>query len=739
MTVAFSEFGKCHGRAFVIRVRCAGNQTKRLGAGNQRGPKLRNDTLKAGALMRTLQIQTRRMFIALFALASCLTFLVSPTEAAPINGKIAFGSDRDGNPEIYVMNSDGTAQVNISNNPANDDSPNWAPNGSRIAFESDRDGGNEIYVMNGDGSNVTRLTNNSAEDRAPAWSPDGTKIAFTSSRDGNFEIYVMNADGTNQTRLTNSTGADFSPQWSPDGAKIAFRSSRDGNEEIYVMNANGTGQTRLTNNSAFDEQPFFSPDGAKIVFQRNAQIVVMTADGTNQVQLTSTGTSFDPDFSPDGSKIVFASNRAGNQDIYVMDPNGANQTRVTNDPAFDFAPAWGPGSPPDTIGVFRPSTSQWLLKNSNSAGRPNLAVDFGQAGDLPISGDWNGDGITDLGVFRNGQFLLRQATTITTVNFGQAGDLPVAGDWNGDGTDDLGVFRNGQFILRKPVKPCPACPIVFLSITFNFGQAGDTPVAGDWNGDGIDTVGVFNAGSWALRNSNSAGAADITVLFGIAPGSRPVVGDWNGDGIDTIGVLLPSNVLGATTFGLNNVNANLTGLFDILAAFGEDGDLPVSGDWDGRNTAPNSGVNDPDNGASAAGHAQTFVTTCSDPDGWHDIATIDFKIARSNGHGQGVPIAIWAQFDENQNLIRLYDPDLQIWREGPAGSNLVLENGYVQLNLAGTTVQGSGPTGPSVQVKWELVFKSAATGKNYKQYLQITDDAGASTGFDNVGSWSVVR
>jgi len=679
------------------------------------------------------------MFIALIAMASCLMFLASRTEATPINGKIAFETNRDGNSEIYVMNSDGTAQVNISNNPANDDSPNWAPNGRRIAFETDRDGGNEIYVMNGDGSNVTRLTNNSAEDRAPAWSPDGTKIAFTSSRDGNFEIYVMNADGTNQTRLTNSTGVDFSPQWSPDGAKIVFRSSRDGNQEIYVMNANGTGQTRLTNSSALDEQPFFSPDGAKIVFQRNAQIVVMNADGTNQVQLTSTGTSFDPDFSPDGAKIVFASSRDGNQDIYVMDPNGANQTRVTTNPAFDFAPAWGAGSPPDTIGVFRPSTSQWLLRNSNSAGRPNLAVDFGQAGDLPISGDWNGDGITDLGVFRNGQFLLRQATTITTVSFGQAGDLPVAGDWNGDGTDDLGVFRNGQFILRKPVKPCPACPIVFLSITFNFGQAGDIPVAGDWNGDGFDTVGVFRvAGDCGFRLTNDNANINITAdgfctVAGEIP--SPVPGDWDSDGIDTPGVYSAA----LARFFLSNSGTTLTAPAEIQFNFGTNGDLPVAGDWDGHNTPPNSGVNNPADGSSRAGQTQVFTTTCSDPDGWHDIATIDFKIARSNGNGQGVSIAIWAQFDENQNLIRLYDPDLQIWREGPAGSNLVLENGYVQLNLAGTTVQGSGPKGPSVQVKWEVVFKSAATGKNYKQYLQITDDAGASTGFDSVGSWSVVR
>jgi hypothetical protein len=574
-------------------------------------------------------------------------------------------------------------------------------------------------------------------DRFPSWSPDGTKIAFERNLSGNFEVFVMNADGTNETRLTNSPNADLCPQWSPDGTKIVFRSSRDGNEEIYVMNANGTGQTRLTTNSVFEDFPSFSPDGTKIVFQRNPQIVVMNADGTNPVQLTSVGNNFDPAFSPDGTKIVFDSTRDNNSEIYTMDANGANQTRLTNNPAniaSDTTASWQNGFPPDTTGVFRPSTGQWLLKNSNAAGRANLIVDFGQAGDLPVAGDWNGDGITDLGVFRNGQFLLRQPpATITTVSFGQAGDLPVAGDWNGDGTDDLGVFRNGQFILRKPVKPCPACPIVFIPITFNFGQAGDPPLAGDWNGDGIDTIGVLSLSASAvqLRNSNSVGAPDVSFTFGGLSIDKLFMGDWNGDGIDTLGIFRDGQYL------LLNVNAFVGA--DLVFNFGQAGDIPVNGDWDGRNSPPNSGVNNPAEGSSRAGQTQVFTTTCSDPDGWHDLRTIDFKIARSNGNGQGVPIAIWAQFDENQNLIRLYDPDLQVWREGPPGSNLVLENGFVQLNLAGTAVQGSGPKGPSVQVKWEVMFKGSATGKNYKQYLQITDDAGASTGFDNVGSWSVLR
>jgi WD40 repeat protein len=131
------------------------------------------------------------------------------------NGKIAFSSERDGNPEIYAMNPNGTALDRLTNNQAGDFSPAWSPDGNKIAFLSERDGNPEIYAMNPNGQGVDRLTNNPVEDTQPNWTPDGNRIAFRSARDGNLEIYAMNPNGTGVDRLTNNPKVDQEPDWQP--------------------------------------------------------------------------------------------------------------------------------------------------------------------------------------------------------------------------------------------------------------------------------------------------------------------------------------------------------------------------------------------------------------------------------------------------------------------------------------------------------------------------------------------
>ena len=260
-------------------------------------------------------------------------------------GRIAFTSNRDGNPEIYTMNADGSDVKRLTNNPEWDGSPSWSPDGHRIAFVSYRDGDGEIYVMNSDGTSLTRLTNSPSHEEGIAWSPDGQRIAFASEREGNRDIYVMNADGSDVRPLTNHPSNDASPSWSPDGRQIAFESEREGNQDIYVMNADGSDVRPLTNHPSDDASPSWSPDGRQIAFEsereRNRAIYVMNADGSSDAKrLTShSERSWFPSWSPDGRRIAFVSD-LNDYGIYVMRPDGSGLAKLADTGTPDGLLAW---------------------------------------------------------------------------------------------------------------------------------------------------------------------------------------------------------------------------------------------------------------------------------------------------------------------------------------------------------------------------------------------------------------
>jgi Tol biopolymer transport system component len=264
------------------------------------------------------------------------------------NSKIAFSSQRDGNWELYLMDSDGSNQKNISLHTAKDLPVVWSPDGRKIAFQSNRTGAGDIYVMNSDGSGLTRLTTSTYADQAPTWSPDSQKIAFTSKRDGNFDVFVMNADGTNQVNVTRSLSPEYDPMWSPTENKIAFRSYRDGLTKHYVMNADGTNQIRLTNARVDESYLDWSPDGQKVAFAsyfftpdyvEHYDVWVVNADGsggTNLLPITPYhgAGDFEPDWSPDGKTLAIGSTRYngspyGFTELYTINPDGSNALRLT--------------------------------------------------------------------------------------------------------------------------------------------------------------------------------------------------------------------------------------------------------------------------------------------------------------------------------------------------------------------------------------------------------------------------
>ncbi len=272
---------------------------------------------------------------------------------------------------------------------------------------------------------------------------------------------------------------------------------------------------------------------------------------------------------------------------WLFDPTCTTDVLVDNNTLFHDAaclhqsppPPPPPPPPPTPRRTGTLLAGGWFLRKTVTSGVADIQLGYGNPGDVPVVGDWNGDGVDGIGVFRNGVWYLRNTLTSgaadLVVGYGNPGDVPVVGDWNGDGVDGIGVFRNGVWFLRNTLTTGTA------EIHLSFGDPGDHPIAGRWSASAtIDTPGVVRNGVWYLRNSLTSGVADLVVSYG-NPGDVPVVGDWNGDGIDTPGVVR------GTTWYLRN--ANSSGVADVTLTYGEPDDLPFAGRWVVGHSAPGVG------------------------------------------------------------------------------------------------------------------------------------------------------
>ncbi len=284
--------------------------------------------------------------------------------------RIAFISDRnDKQRDVYVMDIDGSNVERLTTTSEPEWRCSWSPDGRRVVYDSYHVN-HGILVVNDDGSHRLHLIANSQEVAhiQPAWSPDGSKIAFikgtvVKERIVNTDLYVMDVDGGNVMQLTNTYGNEWLPAWSPDGTRIvyAFRPGLQIRGDIYVINADGRSDPKplATFDLADETCPVWSHDGTQIafVFGRSPHIAdgryniwVMNADGSNMRQLTRTLRKdyTEPSWSHDGSKIVFVSADPATEDyptrgeIYIMDADGSNITRLTKTRANDRCPSWAP-------------------------------------------------------------------------------------------------------------------------------------------------------------------------------------------------------------------------------------------------------------------------------------------------------------------------------------------------------------------------------------------------------------
>ncbi len=230
-------------------------------------------------------------------------------------------------------------------------------------------------------------------------------VAFSSDRTGNFEIFTMSIGGSNIKQVTNNAlgqqgqqpGADEineSPAFSPDGKDIVFVSNKSGDKDIFIAGRTGTNPTDLTqNNAATDIDPAFSPDGNSIVFASNLnsesfpnlngdfEIFRMNPDGSNLTRLTANAVNDTrPSYSPDGSRIVFASERtSGETDLFIMDSlDGANEAALSGGSDIDFDPVFSPDGTQVIFARDQNLTKELWVLNSDGSGFPTQLT-FGEA------------------------------------------------------------------------------------------------------------------------------------------------------------------------------------------------------------------------------------------------------------------------------------------------------------------------------------------------------------------------
>ena len=291
--------------------------------------------------LHRLLSNTRSLFVLIVLIIS---FPACKSSTSPVSKekyyRLVFGELMEGNGEIFVMNSDGSNKINLTNHPADDGGPVVSPSGDKIVFYSDRNSyHNAIYIMNCDGSKVKKLSANLESPIFPVFTPDGAAVVFRAF-DGVAGYYLADTSGSSLTYIPNTSTKDWEPKISLPGDKIAFHSQvGDWMTDIFIINIDGSERTRLTSNNWSRNPEFMPVTGGKILYEyeidgSNKDLYLMNIDGSDNIQITNRpGIEREAQFSPDGSKIVFQSNHYGQDlyEIFIMNSTGSELIQLTDD------------------------------------------------------------------------------------------------------------------------------------------------------------------------------------------------------------------------------------------------------------------------------------------------------------------------------------------------------------------------------------------------------------------------
>jgi len=302
------------------------------------------------------------------------TFTPSPTP--PPLPKIAYVSTQDGDPEIYVMDANGSNPTQLTFNFLKDESPSWSPNGWQIVFMREIRGNQSLWIMSARGEDARELDIEfddvvppNDDEMWPAWSPNGKWIAFQANWYGDNNIWIVNIESKQVLPLTSGPGSDEMPHWSADGQRVVYHSNASGVYQLWAVEiafdeagervvSTGQKPERLTLNQNNNRCPVWSPVGEMLAFwsDQDGNWEIYVKKDATQIDdtgpyLRMTDSTFEerlPTWSPGADKIAFVSNREDNLQIFVVSLNdviangalGAKWTQLTRGKGDHYDPAW---------------------------------------------------------------------------------------------------------------------------------------------------------------------------------------------------------------------------------------------------------------------------------------------------------------------------------------------------------------------------------------------------------------
>jgi serine/threonine protein kinase len=274
------------------------------------------------------------------------------TEQAP-QPQIAFVSERDGLPQIYLVNRDGTGLRSLTREAEGACQPEWSPDGTQLAYISpcvglqERYEGSSIFILTLSSGRRDLISTLATGDYDPAWSPDGSKLVFTSLQTGKPQLFIYSFETGQTENLMNRSTISRMPAWSPDGSQIVFVAPSPVTNQpiLFLVDSEGQEEPLAILGQSYDRalRPDWSAVENWILFELGGGLLGRLARAGSQSDPIDTGLAIalTPDSSPDGLVIALAGANSGEAlDIYLL--QDSEISALTSDPAADYQPAWRP-------------------------------------------------------------------------------------------------------------------------------------------------------------------------------------------------------------------------------------------------------------------------------------------------------------------------------------------------------------------------------------------------------------